>query len=46
MFACDYPEVFSHNVEEEFRADDMFEIKKETRFKTLEKDEKISVERC
>jgi hypothetical protein len=28
MFACDYPEVFSHNVEEEFRADDMFEIKK------------------
>ena len=27
MFICDYPELFDHNVEKEFNADDIFEIK-------------------
>lgn len=27
MFMCDYPELFDHNVEKEFIADDIFEIK-------------------
>ena len=27
MFMCDYPELFDHNVEKEFIADDIFEVK-------------------
>ena len=27
MFMCDYPELFDHNVEKEFMADDIFEVK-------------------
>lgn len=27
MMMCDYPELFSHNVEKEFCADDIFETK-------------------
>lgn len=27
MFMCDYPEMFMHNVEKEFSADDIFETK-------------------
>lgn len=33
MFACDYPEIFTHNVEKEFSADDQFEVKERLRKK-------------
>ena len=31
MIACDYPELFKHNVELEFAADDIYELKNRIR---------------
>jgi len=33
MFACNYREIFTHNAEKEFSADDQFEVKERLRKK-------------